>query len=228
MIDVVVLTHAHEDHLGGLGAILDNFRVGEFWHAPTPETPEYVALLEKLAKQHIPVRTLYAGDTLARGHASTRVLWPPRQRPLLRSPSNDDSLVMRIGADGMSFLLPGDASRDVEKQLLAAGEPLASQVLKVAHHGSRSSSSPEFIARVAPRVAVISTEAGGAGNLPNPETLEVLQSAGARIFETDIDGATTVQWTAGSLVVNSYGAAEFVLATGAAKEGAGVEGVKVR
>jgi competence protein ComEC len=227
-IDMVVLTHAHEDHLGGLGAILDNFHVGEFWHAPTPETPEFVALLKKLSKRDIPVRTLYAGDTLARGQTSTRVLWPPRQRPLLRSPSNDDSLVMRIGTAGVNFLLPGDASRDVEKQLLAAGEPLASQVLKVAHHGSRSSSSPEFIARVAPRVAVISTEAGGAGNLPNPETLKVLQNAGARIFETDIDGATTVQWTAGSLMVNTYGAPEPVLATGAAKEGAGVEGVKVR
>jgi competence protein ComEC len=135
---------------------------------------------------------------------------------------------MRIGTDGVNFLLPGDASRDVEKQLLAAGEPLASQVLKVAHHGSRSSSSPEFIARVAPRVAIISTEAGGAGNLPNHETLEVLQNAGARILRTDIDGATTVQFAAGSLVVNSYGARGLVLATGAAKEGAGVEGVKVR
>jgi competence protein ComEC len=214
-IDVVVLTHAHEDRLGGLGAILDNFRVGEFWHAPTSETPEYAALLEKLAKQDISVRTLHAGDTLARGHTSTRVLWPPRQRPLSRSLSNDDSLVMRIGSDEVNFLLPGDASRDVEKQLLAAGLPLASQVLKVAHHGSRSSSSPEFITSVAPRVAVISSEVGGVGNLPNPETLEMLENAGARVFETALDGATTVQWTAGSLVVKSYGAPELVLAPGA-------------
>ena len=213
-IDVVVLTHAHEDHLGGLGAIVDNFRVGEFWHAANPETPPYAALLTKVAKRGIPVRTLFAGDTISRGDASIRVLWPARQRPLSPFPSNDDSLVMRISALGMSLLLPGDVSRNVEKQLLASREPLGSPVLKVAHHGSKSSSSPEFLARVAPRVAIVTPASGGFGNLPNSETLEVLRNAGARIVRTDADGATTVQWTAGSLVVRTCGASDAVVASG--------------
>jgi competence protein ComEC len=77
-------------------------------------------------------------------------------------------------------------------------------VLKVAHHGSKSSSSAEFLARVAPRVAIISTEGQGVGGLPNAATLEALQNAGARVFRTDIDGATTVEWKNGALTVQTY------------------------
>jgi competence protein ComEC len=111
---------------------------------------------------------------------------------------------MRISAEGLSFLLPGDVSRKVERQLLASGEPLESVVLKVAHHGSKTSSSAEFIAHVAPRVAIINTEAAGTGYSPNPETLDVLRKAGARIFETGIHGAVTVQGKHGSLSVSTY------------------------
>jgi competence protein ComEC len=215
-IDVVALTHADADHLGGLGAIIDNFRVGEVWHVANLETPPYAALLAKVAKRGIPIRTLFAGDTISRGEASIRVLWPTRQRPVSPFPSNDDSLVMRISAPGVSLLLPGDANRNVEKQLLASGEPLGSQVLKVAQHGAKPFSSPEFLARVAPRVAIVTSGFGGFGNLPNPASLEVLRNAGARIVRTDAVGATTVQWAAGSLVVRTYGAGESVVETGAA------------
>ena len=180
-IDVVALTHARPDHLGGLYAVLENFRVGEFWHAPEPETPEYAALLETVAERGIPTRTLMAGDALSFGDASIRVLWPgpdsgnvapgfspastsarcrPEGRRYISLTRNDDSLVMRISAGGMNFLLPGDAGRNAEKGILASREPLESQVLKVAHHGSKSSTSRDFLARVAPRVAIISSEAG--------------------------------------------------------------------
>jgi competence protein ComEC len=203
-IDVVALSHAHQDHLGGLSAIIDNFRVGEFWHAPSAETPQYAALLTKVANRGIPIRTLQAGDLISRGDASIQVLWPEPGRLLPRHPDNDDSLVMRVSVAGAGFLLPGDAGRDVEKQLMATGEPLASQVLKVAHHGSKSSSSLEFIARVAPRVAIITTDSGALGNSPNPETLAVLRSAGAKILRTDTDGASTVAWKDQTLTVRSY------------------------
>jgi hypothetical protein len=100
-------------------------------------------------------------------------------------------------------------------------------VLKVARHGSKSSSSPEFLASVAPRVAIVTAESGGFGNLPNPEVLEALRNAGARVVRMDTAGATTVQWTAGSLVVRTYGAGEAVVETGTARA-AGVPRVALK
>jgi competence protein ComEC len=217
-IDVVALTRAHPDQIGGLYAVLENFRVGEFWHAPQPETPEYAALLQMVAEHGVPTRTLVSGDALSFGDASIRVLWPGPDPPSPSPSQNDNSLVMRISVGGMNFLLPGDAGRNAQKEILASGEILESQVLKVAHHGTKSSTSKSFLARVAPRVAVISSEAGSAGgDLPNPETLEVLQAAGARIFRTDTDGAITVEGKEGSLLVRTYRSSEAVIITSEGK-----------
>jgi competence protein ComEC len=100
--------------------------------------------------------------------------------------------------------------------LLASRMPLQSPVLKVAHHGSKSSSSAEFLARVAPRVAVISAESGGLVNLPSPETVDLLRAAGARVFRTDLDGAVTVEMKGYALTVRSYGGLPVDSTTGAA------------
>ena len=191
-IDILVLSHAHEDHLGGLGAIVKNFKVGEFWHGENPLTSEYAMLLDEIYAAGIPAREFAAGDLLSKGGATIQILWPPSTHRVSALPSNDDSLVMRISYRSASIMLPGDISSSVEHRLVASGVPLASRVLKVAHHGSRSSSSPDFIAHVSPRVALITSEFSGFGNLPSPETVEVLREAGARIYRTDIDGATTV------------------------------------
>jgi competence protein ComEC len=123
---------------------------------------------------------------------------------------------MRISANGMNFLLPGDADKVAEEELLASPESLESQVLKVAHHGSSTSSSEDFLARVAPRVAIISSGGpdNGAGGFPSSTTLEALHNVRARVFRTDIDGATTVEWKDGSLIVRTYRNPEGVVITG--------------
>jgi competence protein ComEC len=219
-IDVVVLTHARPDQLGGLYAVLANFRVGEFWHAPESETPEFAALLDTVAEREIPTRTLMAGDTLSFGDASVRVLWPapdcdyvaPSFSPAsaragLKTGSasvshrDDNSLVLRISAGGMNFLLPGDVNSNAEKRILASGEPLESQVLQMGHR--KSSTSREFLARVVPQVAIVSPAAGGKGDSPNPEMMGALETGGARIFRTDTEGATSVEWKQGLLVVRT-------------------------
>jgi competence protein ComEC len=203
-IDIVVLSHPHEDHLGGLFAVVRNFQIGEFWHAANSATPAYSALLERVRQKGVTERTWAAGDELERGGAIIRALWPARSWRRSGLPSNDDSLVLRLSYHGASVLLPGDISTKVEQELLASGEALESQVLKVAHHGSNSSTSLEFLARLVPRVAIITGGAGGFGNLPSPETLGRLRERGIRVFRSDVDGATTVEISDGSLAVRCY------------------------
>jgi len=205
-IDIVVLSHPHEDHLGGLFAVVRNFQIGEFWHAANSATPAYSSLLERVRQKGVAERTLAAGEELERGGAIVRALWPARSWRPSALPSHDESLVLRLSYHGASVLLPGDISSQVEQALLASGEPLESQVLKVAHHGSNSSTSPEFLARVNPHVAIVTGGAGGFGNLPSPETLERLRGRGIGVFRSDVDGATTVQMRDSSLAVRCYGA----------------------
>jgi competence protein ComEC len=262
-IDVVAITRASPDHLGGIYAILENFRVGEFWHPASAETPEYAELLEKVAERGIPTRTLMAGDALNFGSATVRVLWPgpdsgnlkanvaagfspapgnsgvaltlrsaPAGReagdtsaPAIARPKavttsvsrdSDDSLALRISAKGMNFLIPGDGGKIAQEGMLDSHEPLESQVLTVAHHGTKSSSSAEFLARVAPRVAIVNSESGAdtRGSNANSDLLESLQSTGARIFRIDLDGATTVEWKDGGLTVRTFTGTGTVIFTG--------------
>jgi competence protein ComEC len=192
-IDIVVLSIPHEDHLGGLFAVARNFRIGEFWHAENGDARAFSDLLEKLRERGVVERTLAAGDELERGGATVRALWPERSLEAAASFSNDDSLVLRIAYGGDSVLLTGDITAKAERQLLASGQEVSSLVLKVAHHGSNSSSSPEFLARVNPRVALVTGGSNDFGKLPGPETLARLRDQGIRTFRPEVDGATTVE-----------------------------------
>jgi len=206
-IDIVALSHAHEDHLGGFFAVVRNFRVGEFWHGANPLTPAYQLLLEQIAARGILMRNLDAGSRIERGTTSLSIIWPPSTLFRSSQPRNDESLVLRVSDGEASVLLPGDISAVVEEELLGSGTSLESRVLKVAHHGSKSSSSADFLARVSPRVALISVESGNFRNLPNLETLARLRATGAQIFRTDLDGASTVEMRRGSLIIHTYGKA---------------------
>jgi len=203
-IDVVVLSCPHEDHLGGLPAVFRNFAVGEFWHAAYSPTPAYLALLERVRQKRVAQQTLAAGDELERGGVVVRVLWPPPPGPGRATPANDDSLVLRLTYQGESVLLTGDISAKVERQLLASGEALQSQVLKVAHHGSRTASSPEFLARVHPRLALLTGGSSDLGHWPSPETLARLHQPGIWVLRPDVEGATTVRLSAGGLAVSCH------------------------
>lgn len=191
-LDVVALTHAHSDHMGGMPAVLRNFRPRELWVSHNPPIPAYQALLSEAASLGIRVRSFSAGDTTPFGATTVRVLSPaPRYQPG-SSATNDDSLVLHLSYAGHSALLEGDAEAPSEAAMLSLPPAdLSSDLLKVGHHGSKTSTIAPFLARVAPHLAVISVGPFNSYHHPRWETLEKLESEGARTWRTDTLGIST-------------------------------------
>lgn len=202
-IDVVALSHAHQDHLGGLGAVLENFSVGELWVGRDVASAPYRRLLAEAAETGTSVVHHHRGDSLSWDAVQGRVLWPEETVPAERG-ANDDSLVIRLEYRSVAFLLPGDIERQVEAELVSRGDFLRADFLKIAHHGSRTSSTEEFMAAVAPRVEVISAGEGNPYGHPNAEVLEHLAGHGARLLRTDRDGAVTVTSDGRTVRVQSF------------------------
>ena len=153
-----------------------------------PPSDAYNALLGEAASLHVRVRSLRAGDAFTLGSAQVAVLAPLPDYHPGTEPANNDSMVLHVAYGATSVLLEGDAEAPIEQAMLA--EPgLASTLLKVGHHGSVSSTRPEFLARVAPQWAVISCGLHNRYGHPRGEVLQELQAAKVRTFSTDINGA---------------------------------------
>ena len=189
-LDVVVLTHAHHDHIDGLASVLANFRVGELWIGHYEHTPALDALLAEARDRGVRVVQKKQGDVFAFAPATGEILWPADDSPAPDA-SNDDSVVLRLTDGSVRFLLPGDAQKKSEDQMLAQNEPLAADFLKAPHHGSKTSSTQEFLAAVHPRFAVASAGEGNPYGHPAPETVARYQRDGIRLFRTDLDGEVT-------------------------------------
>ena len=194
-LDVVALTHAHQDHIGGLTAILKNFRVGTLWIGREVESAA-LENLEKVARERkILIVHEIRGNTLSWDGVEAQFLWPEiAPEEVGPAPKNNDSLVLRLKYGERTLMLPGDAEKQAESAMLDEnGEPgLRADVLKVGHHGSKNSTMPGFLAAVQPRVAVISAGEDNPYGHPNSELLERLTTAGVRILRTDRDGAVHV------------------------------------
>jgi competence protein ComEC len=206
-IDILALSNLRDDHLGGVAAVIRNFRVGELWRGENSFTPAYQELMETARRRVTPIREMAAGEVLTRGTTSILILGPPRQNDMISAPNSTsgDPLVLRISDHTASVLLPGDFSAKVEHELLSSTFPLESEVLKLAPEGSKISSSPEFLGRVSPRVALVSADNDG-GRVPTPAALARLQAVGARVYRTDVSGAVTVAMLDGSIAVQTFGA----------------------
>lgn len=196
-LDAVVMTHQDPDHAGGLGAILRHFRVRELWESGLGDgtAAELRWLAERRGSVH---RELREGDRIRLGPTLITVLNPPAI-PLDGSPrgpasdENNNSLVLRLDWGFASFFLTGDMEQEAEVRLLREQQLLAHLVLKVAHHGSRYSTTEEFLGAGRPALAVISVGAYNPFRHPTSETLERLGRIGARIYRTDRDGAVIME-----------------------------------
>lgn len=190
-IDLLVITHPHSDHIGGLPEILDRFGVSEVLDAGIPHGSQaYRDVLSTIESRRIVYKqAVQAAKVGVGGDLTMEVLWPPKDYSAgSEEMLNNGSVVGRIQFVDVSFLFTGDIQGEAEGLLLASGENLESTVLKVAHHGSDSSTSNEFLQVVKPAYAVISVGADNEYGHPARSTLRRLAAIGARVFRTDKQG----------------------------------------
>ena len=188
-LDAVAVSHAHGDHIGGLFAVLRNFHPGELWVAPGSQTAAFDALLAEAKALGIPIHRRVAGERFEFGGTDINVLAPASDVAPETERGNDDSMVMKISYGSASALLEGDAERKTERWIAPSVGPV--NLLKVAHHGSATSSTSDLLNRIQPQFAVISAGKFNRYGHPRSDVLERLASVGACTFRTDLSGAVS-------------------------------------
>ena len=193
-IDYVLATHADADHIDGLSDVLRSFNVRAALVARAPsDDAEFLRFAAAARDAGVPVYLVGRGDRLRFGAAALEVLWPPAAEADADAPStNNDSIVLRLRLGRRTFLLTGDAEAPAEASLVRAGDPLACDVLKVAHHGSRTSSTQPFVNAARPALAIISVGQDSPHGHPHAEVLRRWRDSGALTLTTGERGTVTV------------------------------------
>ncbi|MBV9156602.1 MAG: ComEC/Rec2 family competence protein [Acidobacteriaceae bacterium] len=204
-LDYAVLTHGHSDHMGGLPAILDNFRPRALWIGAEPETREWKNVEQHAAIDHVQVCRLNRNSApFTIGGARVRVLAPSPDYLAGDIPQNNDSLVLEVTYGRRSILLTGDAERPIEDDLVNNAQLHPVTLLKVGHHGSRTSSSQEFLDQVTPQFALISDGYKNQFHHPHPEVLARLAEHHTATFRTDLRGLITFRTDGNQVDIETF------------------------
>ncbi len=188
-LNFVVATHPHSDHIGGLVQVLKAIPVDKVvTNGQAHTTSTYEHFLDAIATAKAVYAEVKRGDTITLGSLKFDVLSPVS----ITGDMNNNSVVLRLVFGKVTFLFMGDAQADAEASMLAAGLIQKTDILKVGHHGSRSSSSPAFLSAVKPAVAIYSAGLGNDYGHPHRETIQALQAIGAAIYGTDVNGSIIV------------------------------------
>ena len=200
-IDVLVATHPHADHIGGMAYIIDNFDIGSIYMPKaTTTTKTFETLLTTIKSKGLSIKTAKSGVVIDLDSALTVNMVAPI------GSSYDDlnaySAVIKITYKNNSFLFAGDANNTSEQEILNAGANIKADVLKVGHHGSATSTSTAFLKAVSPQYAVISVGQGNSYGHPTQATLERLNTIGAKVYRSDIGGTVVITSNGQNIKVN--------------------------
>jgi competence protein ComEC len=206
-VNYLLATHPDADHAEGLNDVLANFRVDALFVGRAPAADEeFARLAASAARARVPLHLTGRGDVLPFGGAFVEVLWPPPADggAAPRASDNDASVVLRVRYGRRTFLLTGDIEAGAEAALVAAGDPLACDALKVAHHGSRTSSTEAFVNAARPAVAVISVGQDSPHGHPHPSVGARWRGVGAEVLTTGERGMVTVSTDGADLRVETF------------------------
>ncbi|MFL6275700.1 MAG: ComEC/Rec2 family competence protein [Blastocatellia bacterium] len=205
VVDYALATHADADHMAGFSQVMKNFRIGQclIGHRPSSDL-EYEQFARNVREQRIPLGALAAGQRFDIDGVTVEVLWPPRATAAAVTSANNDSVVLRLVYGDRAILMTGDIEAPAEATLVAASPDLRADVLKVPHHGSKTSSTDTFLDRVRPRCAIISVGERSRFGHPHAAVVERYRSRGIRLLETGRDGMVMVETDGVSLNISTF------------------------
>jgi competence protein ComEC len=204
-VDYLLATHADADHIGGLRDVVRNIEVGQAIVGHVPATdPEHDRFVEALRRGKVPLSSVSAGERFEVDGVLIEVLWPPAETGSLVTSGNDDSVVLRLVYGSFSLLLAGDIEQNAEKALVASGALLRSDLLKVPHHGSRTSSTEGFLDAVNPRYAVISVGERSRFGHPHRAVVSRYMAREVELYQTGRDGMVSADTDGTTVEVRTY------------------------
>lgn len=187
-IDYIISTHPHEDHIGNMSEIIDNYNVLNFYAPKVQSTTKtFEQMIDSLKAKNLKINVIKKGtDSINLGENTKVTVFSPTKD--YYEDLNNYSPILKIQYGKTSFLFTGDAQKDIEKEMIASNEDISADVLKVGHHGSSTSTTKEFLNKVHPSIGVLSVGLDNSYNHPNTDTLKRLKDSNVRIYRTDKDG----------------------------------------